>query len=588
VKRRRFLTTLAAAPAVLAAQQGPPEFAPVTRETAAAAPRIGVNHFGFLPEAAKTAVVRGQEGPAEFTVWDVGAWRPVLRGRLRPVASDFGPAQLADFSRLRQPGLYQLSLGAGDHEHSPERSVPFFIAADVWRRTLPTVVGYYRYQRCGVAVPGVHDACHLDDARRRDTGEHVDTTGGWHDAGDLRKWMDTTMLNAVALLQLRRCLAAPRPGDPSGEALLEEARHGNTFFLKMQDRDGRVWHDVAGGLNGDNSDNHWTDNVTGTADDRFLNPEKTEQTAAIFTALQALAAREFASADPAYAARTLAASRRAWNGSSRRGSTAATAWWALAAAEWIGATGEPEFHAEGRRLAAELLARQQAGYAYDQSHVRGYWMDGAAPFVDIVNSAAPALALLALHDALPRAPERRAWLAAVQTYLEDYVRPLAARNAYGIVPTGLYTAPLSDETYRPLAGSLLYRYFLPVRRQFWWQGANCHLAAHALLLARFAAAAAGSAREEYRALAYRQLEWIAGANPFGASQITGLGVRQPYPHSRFVGLIPGGIMNGIAGNAADQPVLDRELRLDWRTCEYWSPHVAYYLWAVAALESLRG
>jgi len=32
-------------------------------------------------------------------------------------------------------------------------------------------------------------------------------------------------------------------------------------------------------------------------------------------------------------------------------------------------------------------------------------------------------------------------------------------------------------------------------------------------------------------------------------------MRNPYPHSRFVGLIPGGIMNGIAGNAMDAPIL---------------------------------
>ncbi|MGH9542426.1 MAG: glycoside hydrolase family 9 protein, partial [Terriglobales bacterium] len=547
---------------------------------------IGINHFGFLPGAVKTAVVRGTEPPAEYVIWDVGDWRPVLRGRLQAVASDLGAARIADLSGLRQPGIYQLFLGGGDHESSPERSVPFFIAADVWRRTLPTVAGYYRYQRCGVAVPGVHAACHLDDARRRDTGEHVDTTGGWHDAGDLRKWMDTTMLNAVALLHLRRFLASPRPGDPTSEQLLAEVRHGNSYFLKMQDTDGRVWHDVAGGVNGDNSDNHWTDNVVGTGDDRYLNPEKTEVTAAIFATLEAMAAQEFAASDAAYAARALAASRRAWSGSRRAGSTAAVAWWALAAAELVRATGEAEFHAEGQRLGAELLVRQQAEFAHGQREVRGYWMEGDAPFVDIVNSAAPALALLALYETLPQAPRRAAWLTAVRVYLEDYVRPMAARNAYGLVPTGLYLSALSDETYRPLAGRLLYRYFLPVRKQFWWQGANCHLAAHALLLARYAAVAGlePGAGQPYRDLAYRQLEWIAGANPFGASQITGLGVRQPYPHSRYVGLIPGGIMNGIAGDAADQPVLDREMRLDWRTCEYWSPHVAYYLWAVAALE----
>ena len=61
-------------------------------------------------------------------------------------------------------------------------------------------------------------------------------------------------------------------------------------------------------------------------------------------------------------------------------------------------------------------------------------------------------------------------------------------------------------------------------------------------------------------------------------------MRNPYPHSRYVGLIPGGIINGIAGNPRDEPILDQQFHMDWRTTEYWSPQNAYYEWAVSALE----
>jgi hypothetical protein len=33
-------------------------------------------------------------------------------------------------------------------------------------------------------------------------------------------------------------------------------------------------------------------------------------------------------------------------------------------------------------------------------------------------------------------------------------------------------------------------------------------------------------------------------------------MRNPLPHSRFAGLIPDGIMNGIAGNAHEEAVVD--------------------------------
>jgi hypothetical protein len=162
---------------------------------------------------------------------------------------------------------------------------------------------------------------------------------------------------------------------------------------------------------------------------------------------------------------------------------------------------------------------------------------------------------------------------------------MAARNAYHLIPLGLFQGEPTLETYRPLAGRLTYRYFMPVRKQFWWLGTTSHLEGNALLLARWARLAKGNTKS-YVSLAYRQLEWVMGANPFAACLMTGEGMRNPYPHSRFVGLIPGGIMNGIAGSAADEPVLDMQYTLNWRTCEYWSPHVAFYIWTASVLEGI--
>jgi hypothetical protein len=44
-------------------------------------------------------------------------------------------------------------------------------------------------------------------------------------------------------------------------------------------------------------------------------------------------------------------------------------------------------------------------------------------------------------------------------------------------------------------------------------------------------------------------------------------------------------MNGIPGNAHDEPILDTEYVLNWRTNEYWSPHVAFYIWANSVLKA---
>jgi len=587
MKRRQFIGTVASLPLVpnlLLAQEGPPPLGErVERMTAPNWPTVNCNHLGFRPRVgSKVLVVRAVASPPlkEYHFRDVaesnfGFTKPLIKES----GSDFGPCLTADFTDVQRPGLYQISVGN-------ERSVQFAIHDEVWRRTIPKAVGYYRYQRCGVEVPGVHPACHLDDARRRDTGEHVDTVGGWHDAGDLRKWMDVTMLNGIALLNLYKNNPLPRPGDPTHEQILEEVRFGNRYFLKMQDADGKVWADVAGGVNGDNSDNHWTDNIIGTSDDRYLNPEKRSGTAAVFATLEALAGQCYAATDPAYARQCLDAAVRAWQAFAEPPAlTEDLSWWAMAAAELFLATGTSEYKHHAQLLGRDLLKRQNTEFLAAQNHVRGFWMQGDVPYMDIVNSALPPLALLKLYDTFPDAPDRSKWLDAVRLHADEYLVPMSSRNSFRIIPLGLFLGSPTPEKYRPLAGNLTYRYFHPVRKQFWWQGANCHYAANALALA-WLARLRGGAGKAYVPLAYRQLEWVMGANPFASCMMTGEGMRNPFPHSRFVGLIPGGIMNGIAGNVNDEPVLDLEYTLDWRTCEYWSPHVAFYIWANSVLEGI--
>jgi hypothetical protein len=578
--RRDFLSLGLAAPAILSAQEGPPSPARVEGMVPDAFPAIALNHLGFVPKSRKVVIVRGnpEEVPKEFSIRDVAGYpQPFKETRpLQRTATDIIDCMTGDFTDIERPGMYQISAGG-------EFSVPFFIRPDVWRRTLPKAFGYYKYQRCGVAVPNVHPACHLDDARRRDNGERVDTTGGWHDAGDLRKWMTATLLNGIGLLHLARNLG--ERWDPAGSGLapiLEEVRWGNTYFLKMQDKDGKVWDDVAGGVNGDNSDNHWTDNRPGTADDRYLNPAKGMIAQAEFSTLQGMMAHAFSGTD--YGRRCAEAGARCWAASPHGDNTAELTWWTLAAIELWRATGKAEYAQAAVALGGRLMGLQVTTFAGEQKEFRGYWRSSesdASPFVTALHQGLPAVALLELAAAMPGHRDARRWRDAVKLLLDEYVVPMAAHSPFDIVPYGIFLGSPTRETYRPLAGQLTYRYFMPVRKQLWWLGTTSHLECYSLLLAMSAPVFQQPA---YRNLAFRQLEWVMGANPFGACLMTGEGMRNPFPHSRYAGLIPGGIMNGIAGNTRDEPVLDTEYGMDWRTVEYWSPHNAYYLWAVSTLE----
>lgn len=580
MERRQFLqalTALGPTAAAVVAQEGPPHADPVEKMIAGSEPSVLVCHVGFRPEAQKRVVVRNQS-VRNFLMYDVSSG-PAFRVErpLVAVSSDLGPALAGDFTDVTRQGLYQIRAGE-------ELSPPFFIRANAWRRFLPLVVSYHRAQRCGVAVPNVHDVCHLDDARRRDSAAHVDTVGGWHDAGDLRKWMDATMMNAFGLLAIARYLG---PGwDLGGSGLKpveEELRWGNLYFLKMQDADGRVWADVAGGVNGDNSDNHWTDNIIGTADDRYLNPAKHGLIQGMFTTMQCMYAQQFV-ADRDYSSMCLTAARRCWSASPHEGTTAELGWWTLAAIEMYRAT-----HDDQMRHAAEQLATALAGLQH--SHVpgdnglTGFWpmsAKKAEPYKHAVHGALPAFAILETARAFPDAAAAKDWRETARLYIEGYAAPLCNRSVYGVMPFGVYKDSPTPERYRAIKGDLTFRFFMPVRKEFWWQGLNAHLASHALLLAT---ASAEFGQRLWRDLAYRQLEWVFGVNPFGAALASGIGVRNPYPHSRYVGVIPGGIMNGICGNIDDEPILDTSFAGNWRSNEYWSPHVGYFEWAQAVLES---
>ena len=573
MERRDFLQALALAattPAVLHAQKGPARPDPVENMVAGPEPAIAICHVGFRPEANKRVIARNMAAQHAFSLYDVSSG-PAFRIQrsLKPINSDCGPALVGDFSDVTRPGLYQIRVGG-------ELSPPFFIRADAWRRYLPMVVSYHRAQRCGVAIPNVHAVCHLDDAERRDNGQHVDQVGGWHDAGDLRKWMDATMMNAFGLLAIAKHLGAG--GDLAGTGLAplhEELRWGNKYFLKMQDIDGRVWADVAGGLNGDNSDNHWTDNIVGNADDRYLNTAKHGLVQAMFTALQAMYGSEFASSDAAYSGSCIAAAKRCWAANSRSGDTVELAWWTLAAIALHHATDEDELLRAAQQLVTDLAGLQSS---------QGFWPmapGSSEPYKHAVHGALPPFALLEAARAFPDFAGAVQWRKAAQHYIDEYAIPMCQRSAYGFMPFGLFQGSPTAEQYRPFSEGLTYRFFMPVRKQFWWQGLNAHLGSHALL---FATAAADLNQHAYRDLAYQQLEWIFGVNPFGATLASCVGVRNPYPHSRYVGVIPGGIMNGICGNADDRPILDTGFGLSWRTNEYWSPHVGYFEWAQAVLE----
>lgn len=571
-------------------------------------PGIYTSHVGYHPSDPKRAIIISRF-PADpvfavrrSDVFTPGGTPVVMRGRLRPSSCVWGAFSTADFSPLAERGQYQVAIGqyGDDVDVSEARcSFPFMVADDVYVKTLRMAFEYFTHQRCGVAVPGYHPVCHLDDAVFRDTGEHRDTTGGWHDAGDLRKWLQFTQMYIYSMLELAERLSPPwnTRHQPWGD-VLAEARWGNDYQQKMVDQEtGEVYHDVAGGIRGDNSDSRWTDNVVNSGDERHITRVTRGWVHQWWcVATQARMARVFARHDPSYAEQCMAIARLALTHapSAPTGGLIDDTLGALAHWELFRTEGDPVSLDRACAFARTILACQADEYEHNQTKVRGYLYASTSHnrFYRVHHwSGLPLFVLSTLAEHLGGTGDGPAFTNGIRLMVNDYLTPMAGLNPFGLMPHGLYTAPLAGtgQTH-PLAGDLSYRYFnwreasspenAAHETETFQHGQNSNALSYAVgLLAAERVLRDGAARS----LALRQLEWVMGANTHATCFMTGAGANVPFPFSSFAGTIPGGMMNGFIGNAEDTPFLYPGNTLDWNTHEYWGVHAANYVWAGAVM-----
>ena len=236
------------------ASAGPSEVVPPrpsVRLSETAPVMFRVNQVGYPTGAPKRVLVmaRRRVSSRSFQVLDARA-HVVVRGHAT------GPSRWnaryvvysIDFSRVRTAGLYTIRFAG---TRSPRVRVAG--AAGLYRPLADASLAFLQSQRDGPEViPGaMHRASsHLADSSAavyrvprfrgnalagplRPTGEHVDASGGWFDAGDYLKFVETSSFTDIALLYTARDYSGG-VSDPA--ALLAEARHGTDWLLRMWDQ----------------------------------------------------------------------------------------------------------------------------------------------------------------------------------------------------------------------------------------------------------------------------------------------------------------------------------------------------------------
>lgn len=285
--------------------------------------QIKVDQVGYLPAGEKLAIVTA---PATtFVVKRVSNNESVFKGELSAAVQDADTGdsvQIADFSKLNEPGTYYLDIpGVG-------QSWTFSIREDVFARTYYLAMRGFYGQRCGIAVdlgpefPGYsHPACHLKGEFHTSSGKQGerDNIGGWHDAGDYGRYVVNSGISTGTLLwtweifgrKLKNIkLNLPESGNGTPD-ILNEARWNLEWMLKMQDDDGGVWHKqtsthFAGFVMP--QDDHLPSEVIGTGHE----PYKSTCATADLAAVAAIAARVYAPFDKTFASQNLEAARKAW------------------------------------------------------------------------------------------------------------------------------------------------------------------------------------------------------------------------------------------------------------------------------------
>jgi endoglucanase len=289
---------------------------------------IKVNQVGFLPASQKLAVVPAGSASG-FAVVDAASGKQVFEGALGAGAVwDLSgeSVRLADFSGLRTPGKYRISVAG-----LPD-SAPFSIGADAYRELDAAAIRSYYLARAGTALParyaGVHAraAGHPDTevivhasaaSPRRPAGTVISSPNGWYDAGDYNKYVVNSGITTYTMLAAYEHFPAwfdklqvglPESGNGLPD-ILNEALWNIEWMASMQDPDdGGVYH-----------------KLTNKVFDPMVMPDKARMpryvvqktTAATldFAAVMAAASRvlaRFDSEQPGRSARYLAAAEAAW------------------------------------------------------------------------------------------------------------------------------------------------------------------------------------------------------------------------------------------------------------------------------------
>lgn len=524
---------------------------------------------GYDSEGHKSALMQHSPKNKSFSVVN-DRGQTVFKGK--PLIKYIGNESFdyMDFSMVETPGIYYIRCGK-------VQSKPFTIDNTLWENVEQKVLNYIFCQRCGYAVPGVHDKCH-EDLFAHHNGNTISYGGGWHDAGDLSQQTLQTADVAFALLEAAGKMRAHNASLAS--KLMEEARWGLDFIMNSRFGDG--YHASSMGLL------IWQDGKTGTADDiHTVRVQNMAYDNFLYAAYEAFAAQQ-EGLDADFRQRLSEAAEEDFVFASEKFARDGYDHF-VQPYEHTYSTSESLYHATISWAASMLYALTgKSAYAERAAHEMEYVLqcqqkdktnslDETAGFfwrntnrTSIVHSIHQsreqlfALALTALCNTQPDHPRHAEWEACMKLHGEYLKSLMKYTSPYGMLPSGTYHEKECDDevafkalhlfpptdakerfTMQLKNGEHLAGGYYLKRFPVWFNIFNGNEAIH--LSAGKTAALIGNYfhDDELLDIAREQLYWTLGKNPFRQSLIYGVGERYPqmdsFSSGEMIGEMPVGI-----------------------------------------------
>lgn len=198
---------------------------------------IRINHVGFTANGCKRFVLTdNQTGEDTFSVYHFyecdKAPREVFRGKMTPEDEEKG-LWTGDFSEVTVEGDYYITAGGYTSRY-------FLIYDKAYEHISRILLSYFTYQRCGSDL-GWSGKCHTDDGIIKETGEHVDLAGGYHQSGDLRKSPAGVSIGVLGMLRY-----ALRDQSAWGKTLLtDEVQWACDYYTKNIQANGAMYNTLS-------------------------------------------------------------------------------------------------------------------------------------------------------------------------------------------------------------------------------------------------------------------------------------------------------------------------------------------------------